>query len=275
METELESKSVGFESAKLFRTAHHDHGYVQLFIIGPQACGKTTFAMHIGYDVYRILHPTFTEEEVWQRVLDRLYFDIRPSITLFKEARQHRKQIPLIIYDDVGVHLSKYTPFMKGGFQVIKAVKGLFDTIRTVCNGVVITSPKLHAIKAVQEMSWFKCKIFKSTEEDDIRIAKIWEYSEEVWGEAWHTCIIEDEFRLVLPDWVREKYEDKRGETVDSILDECEKALTATPKYELNCCEVYELYQQCGGKIRETARKMGKPPSTIQSAIERHKRHTT
>lgn len=75
---------------------------------------------------------------------------------------------------------------------------------------------------------------------------------------------------------MREKYAAQRGETVHAILDEAEKALKQTPRYALDCCEVYELYQrECGGNIRETARRMNRPRSTIQSALERHRRHAT
>ncbi|WP_309492770.1 hypothetical protein [Candidatus Hecatella orcuttiae] len=271
VEEEVEEEK-GLAAASLFRQAYKNHGYVQLFIIGPQGVGKTTYSLQIAWEVYRSLHPQLTDQEVWDLVLDRLFFDVRPSIALFRWARQHGKRIPLVIYDDVGVHLSKYTPFQKGGYGVVKAVASLFDTIRTICNGVIITSPKLHSIKAVQELSWYKAKIFK-TDDGLIRQAKVWEYTEEVWGDPWHSCIITDDFYLWLPPDVRKRYEEKRGETVDAILDECERALTKTPRYTLNCCEVYELYRECGN-LRETARRLNKPYSTIQGALDRHRRHT-
>lgn len=228
--------------------------------------------MQVAFEVYSSLHPKMPNSEVWDMVLEHLFFDLKPAIEMFRNARKNGHRIPLIILDDAGTHLSKYMPFVKGGFAFMKGVKSLFDVIRSLCAGTILTSPKLQALKPVQELSWFKGKILQ-TQEEGVRIAKIWEFTEEVWGAAWHTSIITDKFWLYLPSEVRTRYEEKRGQTVDAVLDEVDQALTKTPRYSLDCCEVAELFAHCGSNLHETARRLNRPPSTVKYTLERHKRH--
>lgn len=227
--------------------AYKQHGFFQIHIIGKQRLGKTTYNMQSAYWVYRLLNPSWDEEKTWKTVLERTFFNVKPSISLLRQYNKEGKRVPCIIYDDIRLHLGKYTQFVRGGYNIIKAVVGMWDIIGSVCPAILISSPHLGAAKPIQESCWYKGKIFRINPDFNValeetirkmaldittthgevwRMCKIWEYDEQVWGESWHQAVLEDFFPARLPDWVYKEYEEMRRVEVDKILEKVETTLT-------------------------------------------------
>lgn len=95
-------------------------------IHGPPRSSKSTLALQIAYDVYKD----------WNKVLDSIVFNLPTLISKIKNGKpvryptingQHNR-VPLIVYDDFGVHSNKADTQHSSAWDIFK---GGFDCIGT------------------------------------------------------------------------------------------------------------------------------------------------
>ena len=199
--------------AKLIKNAYRRYDFVSAFVIGPQGIGKSTYAMLVAYEIY----------SDWGKVLDHIYFDPREVLPKFKQAILKKERIPLVIFDDAGLHLSKYLlSSNRDGFHLVRLINGLINLARTVVAGIIYTSPDMDILKELRKKAWIVAEPTTSHGYGKLeRIAKLYRKRIAPSGRVYVHKLGYDRFRLdSIPEVVRRKYEEKRREAMKPLLEE-------------------------------------------------------
>lgn len=208
---------MGLILARMIKSAYRRYDFVSAFVIGPQGMGKTTYAMLVAYEVYRD----------WDLVLENLHFDPREALPRFKEALESGERIPLVIFDDAGMHLSKYMlSESREGFRLAMRLNALINLARTLTAGIIYTSPDMDILKELRKKAWI---VAEPTAPHGIgkpeRLAKLYRKRIAPSGRVYIHKLGYDAYRLdAIPQDVRKEYEEKRRAAMEPLLSELEKA---------------------------------------------------
>lgn len=93
---------------------------------GKNRRGKSSLALWLLYYIYGD----------WETALNYLVFTLPDLLELIYQALRERKSIPLVVWDDMGVHAGKRT---KSVTAVFKSFSEMFDAIGTVLHGLIGT----------------------------------------------------------------------------------------------------------------------------------------
>jgi len=194
------------------RSAYRRYDFESAFIIGQQGYGKTTYAMLVLYELYGD----------WDKVLEHVVFDPREVMPKFKEALKTGKRVKAVVFDDAGLHLSKYLIHTgEEGFKLTMVINALFNLIRTICAGVIFTSPDMDILKELRKKSWIvgtpAAPHGKSQPQRQMIL-----YRKKIHpsGRVYVSKIGVDEYRLdVIPKDVRKQYEEKRRAAMEPLLE--------------------------------------------------------
>jgi len=193
------------------------------FIIGPQGYGKTTYAMLVLYELYRD----------WDQVLRWTVFDPREVLDPFREALRSGKRIKAVLFDDAGIHLSKYLIHTgEEGFRLTMVINALFNMIRTICAGVVFTSPDMDILKELRKKSWIvgtpAAPHGRSRPERQMIL-----YRKKIHpsGKTYVAKLGIDEYRVdQIPSDVRKQYEEKRRAAIEPLIEKLDQLLADTQR---------------------------------------------
>ena len=218
---------------KLILKAVKHNGFVSALIYGEMGVGKTSYALHVGSEVYG-----------WNKVLNYLYFKPQEAIKAMRKALERGERIPLIIMDDVGYWLGKLTWWEP---QKV-AFMDFYNLIRSVCASVLFTCPTDEIPKTIKKKIFFRVaikplprreaeEIYASLSEEKIREMVREGINPKLWNVArgyklktlpsfmqFVEAKFQDIYPLHYPIWVLEKYELKRREAVKEALEKVEKA---------------------------------------------------
>ncbi len=217
--------SIFWLTQKILR-AHKTEGFISVEIFGPQGVGKTTYAIKVAREVFRELG----YKNAWDMALDHLFFDVKDSLELLVEAYYFRKRIPILIFDDAGIWLEKYS-WQK---EELRQFARLYKLIRTLCTSIVFTTPSESDImKNIREKAWYKVKITRHGSSNGVKMSKanIYVYTVKVIDKQFREVVeekAEDRFRVRLPDNVYQKYLEKRRE--EGILPQLRALLDSYPE---------------------------------------------
>ena len=135
---EAEEAGVGWSIlASRIVTAYKRGSFVAAIIYGRQGAGKSVYSIKVGFDALRrlgFLGPKATTREVFRRYM---VFSAYQLLSKVRHARDHR--IPLLIWDDAGVHGGSYLFFTDP--HLAKAIADTFRVIRTRIASVLFTTP--------------------------------------------------------------------------------------------------------------------------------------
>ena len=202
-------------------SAFKRYDFVSAFVIGPQGIGKTTYAMLVLHEVYGD----------WDKVLEHIMFDPREALPKFRHALLTRERIKAVLFDDAGLHLSKYLlSSNKEGFHLVRSINGLINLARTVAASIIYTSPDMDILKELRKKAWIVADIttphgYAVPE----RVAKLYRKRIAPSGKVYIHKLGYDKYRLdVIPADVRREYEEKRRAAMEPLLEELER-LWGTP----------------------------------------------
>lgn len=202
---------MGLILARLVESAINRYDFVSAFIVGPQGAGKTTYAMLVAHEVYGD----------WGRVLEHLYFDPREVLPVFEKSLESGERIPLVIFDDAGLHLSKYLiSSSREGFHLTRLLNGLVNLARTLTAGIIYTSPDMDILKELRKKAWI---IAEPTAPHGLgkpeRRVKLYRKRISPSGKVYVHKLGYDLYRLdQIPMWVRERYEEKRRGAMKPLI---------------------------------------------------------
>jgi len=210
--------------ARKIRSAYYRYDFESAFIIGQQGYGKTTYAMLVLYELY---------DGDWDKVLQHVVFDPQEILPRFKEALKTGKRIKAVVFDDAGLHLSKYLIHTgEQGFKLTMVINALFNLIRTICAGVIFTSPDMDVLKELRKKSWIVgTPAAPHGKNAPYRQMLLFRKTIHPSGRVYVAKIGVDEYRLdVIPRDVRKQYEEKRKAAMEPLLNRLEELLEKQKK---------------------------------------------
>jgi len=128
---------MGLILAKRIQIAH-PNGFVGAIVEGRRGVGKSSYCIKVMKEVYQNMYD-LSEDEAWEMALDHILFDLDDVIPFLKRAAIGAKPVPVVTWDDAGVHGSNLRWFTN--MHQVEMLKGLTDTIRTGVTGFIINCP--------------------------------------------------------------------------------------------------------------------------------------
>ena len=180
------------------------------FIYGNQGAGKTTYALQTLYYIYGD----------WRKVIRHTYFNREDFERDLNEARKSGWRLEAVLLDDASLLFDKYS----WRDQDIRAFNKLFNLIRSECAGVIFTSVNPNDItKYLRERVKLTIHITKIS--PNMSIATGYSLSTTPALQTVIKTTFKDYVPLYLPDKVRNYYEQKRNEALETIHNEIHQAL--------------------------------------------------
>ena len=202
------------------------YGYDQLFIVGPQGMGKSTYAMLVLYEIYND----------WDAVLAHVNFDPAPAFARFKAAIKTRKRVPVEVFDDAGLHFSKYLIWSgEEGVKRTMLVSWLWNVIRSATAFCIFTSPSDDILRDLRQKSWVRAQPYAPHgRAKPYRVMRFYRLTWIAVGPKRYKRIEEeDAYRLDwIPSDVRAEYDDKRAAAIEQALEELDKYVPYGELYE-------------------------------------------
>lgn len=208
-------------------SAYHNTGFVSAVIFGRQGSGKTTYAFKVARDVFWKLNNLENKDDAWQYVRESYFFELPDALTKIQDAIDNDYRIPLIIFDDAGIWLSKYVWYE----DYMKTFYKLYALIRTRVSAVVFTTPSPEDLAFyLREKGWYQIRVTMVNRKKMIARATL--YSKDFGRNSKGEIVTQvkrkalDEYKAQLPNDIYDEYMRRRRETERKLLDELKKILS-------------------------------------------------
>ena len=199
----------------------YPNGFLGAIIEGERGYGKSSYALKVMAQVYRYKE-ALDDEGAWNRAIDSMIFSMDDLIKMININIEKDIVTPTWCLDDATVHFSSYK-FFTNLYEVI-LVHAMFDTIRTACTGLLLTCPKRDLLlSALRNYDDYKVEIVMDFEWE--RIARGYKIKTTPVGQRRIYKSFEDRYSCYLPNWVYEKYMEKRKFYLKQTNDELQKIL--------------------------------------------------
>lgn len=196
-------------------------GFIGAIIEGERGYGKSSYALKVMAQVYQNIEG-LDETTAWNRAIDNMVFSMDDIIQKINGNIETDHVSPAICLDDATVHFSSYK-FFTNLYEVI-LVHGMFDTIRTACTGLLLTCPKRDLLlAALRNYDDYKIEIIMN--DGWQRIARGYKMKTSPIGQRRVYKNYEDEYSCYLPNWVFEKYMEKRKFYLKQTNEELQRIL--------------------------------------------------
>lgn len=200
---------------------YYPKGFLSGIIEGERGYGKSMYAMKVMAQVYYVLDEC-SEEDAWNKALGHMLFSIEDTIAFIDKNINENYVVPVWTLDDATVHFCSYK-FFTNLYEVI-LLHGMFDTIRTVCTGLLMTCPSRHLLlAALRNYDDFKIEIVKNVGWE--RIARGYKIKTTPVGQKRVYKNYEDNYSCYIPDWIFKKYTEKRNYYLKQVNDEMQQIL--------------------------------------------------
>jgi len=111
------------------------NGFCGCIVEGRRGIGKSAYCLKVMKEVYQSLYK-ITDDEAYAMSLKYTLYEIEDIVRVLKEARIKKEKIPVITWDDAGVHGSSLQWFIN--MSQVHELKAITDTIRTAVTGFII-----------------------------------------------------------------------------------------------------------------------------------------
>lgn len=205
---------MGFVLAKRIKQAH-PHGFVGAIVEGKRGVGKSSYCIKVMKEVFQTLYD-LSETDSWNMALDHILFDMDDVIPFLKQAADSDDMIPVVTWDDAGVHGSNIRWFTN--LRQVEMLKALTDTIRTGVTGFLINCPdRSGLLRMLRNYNDFIVEISKI--KDYKRYAKGYNLFKLPSGTVRIYKNFQDEYSCYLPKWVYDKYMIERKKYFQKAVD--------------------------------------------------------
>jgi len=205
---------MGFVLAKKILKAH-PHGFVGAIVEGRRSVGKSTYCIKVKKEVYQEMYGC-DDEEAWKISLNNTLFTLDDIITTLRESRKKEDMLPVITWDDAGVHGSSVQWFINmKGVQELKAVT---DTVRSAVTGMLLNCPNREGLtKTLRNYDDYLVMITKLNGQN-FRSARGYNVYRLPSGMKRVYRNFDDRYTCRLPNWVYKIYMEKRNKYLDEAL---------------------------------------------------------
>jgi hypothetical protein len=236
----------------------HPSGFIGAIIEGERGYGKSSYALKVMAQVYKSLEG-LSDEDAWNRALDNVIFSMDDLISVINRNIATDTVTPVWCLDDATVHFSSYK-FFTNLYEVI-LIHGMFDTIRTAVTGLLLTCPKRDLLlAALRNYDDFKIDIVMN--DGWQRIARGYKIKTTPVGQKRIYKNFEDEYSCYLPNWIYDKYMDKRKFFLKQTNDDLQKILAGKGE-RIRLRETQTLLKKIGMK-----KKLEKMKKELDGVIE-------
>lgn len=179
----------------------HPDGFIGAVIQGERGQGKSMYAYKVMAKIYLTLgkyrsikdgkvYSVNDEWDAYVAALDHIIFSPSELINIFKYNNKNNHVTPVLCLDDATVHFNSYK-FFVDLYEVI-LLKGMFDTIRTVATGLLMTCPKRRSLLSfLREYDDLKIDIKKDTGGESYnRLARAYQFN-------WYPD--DKKYRVIIP----------------------------------------------------------------------------
>jgi len=208
--------------------AYNEYGFISAVIFGKQGSGKTTYAFKTMRDVFYKLYNLSSKDEAWQYVKKYYFFELPEALEVIYDAFEKDERIPVLLFDDAGIWLSKYQWYEKYMIVFYK----FYALARTRVSAILFTSPSPDDIALfLREKGWIQIRIKWSNKKDRIAEADLYKkvFTRDSKGNIItkpdYTAL--DQFKVQLPDDFLNEYLTKRRETERKLLEELKELLAS------------------------------------------------
>ena len=111
------------------------NGFCGCVVEGRRGIGKSAYCLKVMKEIYMEIYHC-TEREGYEYALKYTLYDIEDIISTLKDANESNETIPVITWDDAGVHGSSLQWFIN--MEQVNELKAITDTIRTAVTGFLI-----------------------------------------------------------------------------------------------------------------------------------------
>jgi len=248
-----------------------EEGFVAFLATGREGSGKTSYALWLGYLVYKD----------WDTVLKHLYFDPIPALKSFEKAVDRGERLKYVIFDDAGLWISKYRTYDEN----VKAFIEFYNVIRTLTASIMLTSPSDEIQRMLREKAWIRMIVEPLTyavaakyeipleiygidpKKQPLSIAKVYELNISPMLERYVTKRNVEIFPRHYP--VKEKYDEKRRQAVKKKLIYLREVFER--KENMNVLKKYAawvLVKLQGYSIREAAKILRSSRSNVHRWVK-------
>ena len=192
-------------------------GFLSGIVTGERRKGKSIYVLKIMAKTFNTLEG-LPDEECWKKALDCFIFSPDDVTSKVFYNIKHDIISPVWCLDDASVHFNPMLFFINP-YQV-SLLNGIFDTIGTVVNGIILTCPKKQRImKGLKNYDDITVQIIKAREGGYERIAR---------GTLWFTMpdqkqrfrkIFEDNYSCYAPDYIYKPYLEMRKKYLKEVND--------------------------------------------------------
>lgn len=199
-------KQSGYHFALSRRIMGND-GFTGAIIYGKQRIGKSSYAMQIGYDIYKN----------WDDVVKYTFFKLDDLISFLKNLTATHGYIPYMIVDDAGVHLSKHTYYSNR--MDAQFLSNLFDVVGVAVKSIVFTTPDPgNILKAIRRYEFLRVKIIKRGD-DHRRLARGYRNIMLPSGMFRIKTDFMDSYKVMLPDDIYKEYSKVRWGYLEEVIE--------------------------------------------------------
>jgi len=208
-DTGIESRTI-----KSILYARKNNGLYSSIITGARGVGKSSYSIQVLFRIFRALG--YDVDESWQMALDRTLYKI-PEVVDFLEKASEKEHKDIFIWDDAGVFAGGVRWLTNQKEMVL--IESICDTLRDCVYSVLFTVPDVRTLsRRIRTYDDYFVKIHRLKYEDqqqftnseNIREARLYK---KIITPASQVRVYKqyyDSFNIILPNWVYEKYKEKR-----------------------------------------------------------------
>lgn len=194
----------------------HPNGFRSGIIEGRQGIGKSSYCIKVMKEVYQTLY-NLDDKDAWQTALDNVLFSVDDIILKMTEAKKNNVILPIITWDDAGVHGSNMKWFTDK--NQVDMIKALFETARTRITGFLVNCTSREGLMTcIRNQRGYIIEI-SALNGLHARVAKGYNLFRLPSGARRAYKNFEDIYSCYLPKYVYELYKKKRESYSDEALD--------------------------------------------------------
>jgi len=206
--------SIESRTIKSILYARKNNGLYSSIVTGARGVGKSSYCIQVLFRIFRTLG--YEVEESWNMALDRILYKI-PEVVDFLEQSADKENKDLFIWDDAGVFAGGVRWLTNQKEMVL--IESICDTLRDCVYCVLFTVPDVRTLsRRIRTYDDYLVKIhrlrFKDQQKfkngETIREARLYK---KIITPASQVRVYKqyyDSFDIMLPDWVYNKYKEKR-----------------------------------------------------------------
>jgi len=206
---------MGFVLAKRI-LSEHPNGFRASLVEGRQGIGKSSYCIKVMKEIFQELFD-LDDIAAWDMALKHIMFSMDDIILRLAKAKDIDEMIPVLTWDDAGVHGSNIKWFTDK--KRVDIIKELLEKIRTRTSGLLVNcTGREGLLTCIRNIRGYVVEI-SIADGNYIRLAKGYNMFRLPSGTVRAYRNFEDRYSCYLPKWVYERYMKLRKKYSDEAIE--------------------------------------------------------